>query len=308
VGKVTALMLIRLYVSHSYKPRCLRCVTSLCLKAAATSEPIMHYWSWLIVWIFGSALFLLLQVNAQPAPVDDAQYSGVRDLTVPGGLQQRVLYLRPKPSRGTIVMLPGGAGDLAIGDDGDLARDKNFVIRTRTLWLARGYAVVIPDALGGQNMRGLRSSPEYAKVVQALANFARAEMPSPLFLLGTSQGSIAAVNGAAHIPNGALAGVVLTESVSRQGKSGETVFDASPDRVTVPVLIVANRASVCRVAPAEDAPRIAAAMTNAPEVKVLYVQGGLTRSSDCGSESPHGYFGIENQVVDKIVNWLDAHA
>jgi hypothetical protein len=267
----------------------------------------MRNWSWLIVWIFGLALFLPLQLNAQPAPVDDAHYSGVRDLTVLDGSKQRVLYLRPKSSRGTIVMLPGGSGDAAIGDDGHLARDKNFVIRTRTLWLARGYAVVIPDALGGQNMRGLRSSPEYAQVIQALANFARTEVPSPVFLLGTSQGSIAAVNGAAHIPNGVLAGVVLTESVSRQSKSGETVFDASPDRVTVPALIVANRASACRAAPAEDAPQIAAAMTNAPEVKVLYVQGGVTRSSDCGSESPHGYFGIENEVVDKIVNWLDAH-
>jgi len=100
---------------------------------------------------------------------------------------------------------------------------------------------------------------------------------------------------------------VLTESVSRPSISGETVFDASPDRVIVPALIVANRTSACRVAPAEDAPRIAAAMGRAPEVTVLYVQGGVTRSSDCGSESPHGYFGIENEVVGKIVTWLDAH-
>jgi hypothetical protein len=263
--------------------------------------------SWPAVWIYGLALFLPLQVDAQPVPLDDAHYSGVRDLTVPGGLHQRVLYLRPQSTHGTIVMLPGGAGDVVIGGDGDVERDKNFVIRTRNLWLARGYAVVIPDALDGQNMRGLRSSPEYAQVVQALVNFAHAEMPSPVFVLGTSQGSIAAVNGAAHVSKGALAGAVLTESVSRQSKSGETVFDASPDRVTVPALIVANRASGCRVAPPEDAPRIAAAMTHAPEVKVLYVQGGVTHSSDCGSESPHGYFGIEDEVVDKIVNWLDAH-
>jgi hypothetical protein len=267
----------------------------------------MRNWSWPIAWIFGLALFLPSQLNAQPAAVDDANSSGVRDLTVPGGSPQRVLYLRPKSSRGTIVMLPGGAGDVAIGDDGDLGRDKNFATRTRNLWLARGYAVVIPDALGGQNMRGLRSSTDYAQVVKALVTFAHTEMPSPVFLLGTSQGSIAAVNGAAHLSNGALAGVVLTESVSRQSKSGETVFDASPDRVTVPALIVANRATACRVAPAEDAPQIAAAMTNAPEVKILYVQGGVTRSSDCGSESPHGYFGIENEVVNKIVSWLDAH-
>jgi len=37
------------------------------------------------------------------------------------------------------------------------------------------------------------------------------------------------------------------------------------------------------------------------------VQGGVTRSGDCGSESPHGYFGIEGQVVGEIVTWLNAH-
>jgi hypothetical protein len=83
------------------------------------------------------------------------------------------------------------------------------------------------------------------------------------------------------------------------------VFDASPNRV--PALIVANRRSACRVAPAEDSPKIAAAMTNAREVNVVYVEGGVIGSRDCGSLSPHDYLGIENTVVDQIVTRLDAH-
>jgi hypothetical protein len=261
----------------------------------------------IIVCLFVMAILVPGQLYAQSDVANDAQPGVVRDLQLTDGGRQRVLYLRPKSPLGTIVMLPGGTGDISVEEDGNLAHDKNFVVRTRNLWLARRYAVVIPDAADGQNMRGLRSSPEYARVVQALVDFAHAQMPGPVFLLGTSQGSIAAVNGAAHLSRGALAGVVLTESVSRHSKSDETVFDASPDRVTAPTLIVANRTSACRVAPAEDAPRIAATMTRAPEVKVLYVEGGVTRSNDCGSESPHGYFGIENQVVDEIASWLDAH-
>jgi hypothetical protein len=268
---------------------------------------------WFNGLLFGAALLLHAPLNAQsnernPAAhiQNDAQSGTVRDLPLVTG-QQRVLYARPQLPRGIIVMLPGGAGDVGIGDDGDFAHDKNFVIRTRALWLARGYAVIIPDAVDGRNMRGLRSSPEYAKIIQELVHFAHAEAAGPAFLFGTSQGSIAAMNGAAHLSKGELTGVVLTESVSRQNKSGETVFDALPDRVTVPALIVANRDSACRVAPSGDAPRIAAAMTRALAVKILYVQGGVTGSTDCGSESPHGYFGIENAVVDKIVAWLDAH-
>jgi hypothetical protein len=267
-----------------------------------------------IVSLVGGALLfpasLHAQSNGQGAGADvagQAPPDTVYDLPLAGG-QQRVLYVRPQSVRGTIVMLPGGAGEVEIGEDGDFAHGKNFVVRTRDLWRARGYAVVIPDAVNGQNMRGLRSSPEYARIVQDLVQFAHTKAPGPVFLLGTSQGSVAAMNGAAHLAKGELAGVVLTESVSRQSKSGETVFDAAPDAVTAPALIVANRDSACRVAPAGDAPRIAAAMTRAPEVNVIYVQGGVTRSSACGSESPHGYFGIESMVVDRIAAWLDAHS
>jgi hypothetical protein len=262
-------------------------------------------------WLVGSTL-VAVALFAAPAAAqgiagDTTQTGTVIDLPLTGGGQQRALYARPKTQRGTLVMLPGGAGDVGIDDDGDLAHGKNFVVRTRDLWLAHGYAVLIPDALDGQNMRGERSSAEYAQIVRDLVKFARKDVAGPVFLLGTSQGSIAAMNGASHLSKDELAGVVLTESVSRKSKSGETVFDASPDHVTVPALVVANRDSACRVAPADDAPRIAAAMTSAPEVKILYVQGGVTRARDCGSESPHGYFGIERTVVDGIAAWLDVH-
>lgn len=87
------------------------------------------------------------------------------------------------------------------------------------------------------------------------------------------------------------------------------MFDADPAQVTIPALVVANRDDRCNVAPPADAPRIAAAMTHSPEVKVLTVSGGVRRSKkDCGSLTPHGYYGIEDKVVDAIARWLDAHA
>jgi pimeloyl-ACP methyl ester carboxylesterase len=279
-------------------------------------RPSLRYYSHSAFRIALTLLFLssFLQIrggscNAAEAQGEDAgnAQETVREIALADGGTQRVLYARPASPKGTIIMLPGGAGDLGVEDDGGISHGNNFVVRTRALWLDRGYALVIPDALNGQNMRGLRSSPEYAQAVASLVSFAHAQAPGPVFLLGTSQGSIAAMNGAAHLSDSTLSGVVLTESVTRESKSGETVFDASPEHVTVPALIVANRDSACRVAPAEDAPRIAAAMPRAPEVKILYVQGGVTRSRACGSLSPHGYLGIERAVVERIVAWLKTH-
>ncbi|WP_315830815.1 alpha/beta hydrolase [Bradyrhizobium prioriisuperbiae] len=259
-----------------------------------------------------TALLLQGSAKADPQPVDAATTApgvpGERtiDLPLADGLTQRVLYAAPAHPRATVVMLPGGAGDVGLDDDGDLRHGHNFVVRTRALWVARGYAVVIPDTIDRTNLRGLRSSPQYAALVGDLARFAAVQAKAPVFLLGTSQGSIAAMNGAAHAPAGLIAGVILTESVSRMGGSHETVFSASPEAVRVPALVVANRDDRCDVARPEDAPRIAAAMTASPKVDVLYVSGGIDRSRrDCGSLTPHGYYGIEAEVIDGIGRWID---
>jgi hypothetical protein len=241
-------------------------------------------------------------------PVTDGSVAGEQVLNLPlgDGLTQRVLYASPARPRGVIVMLPGGSGDVGIRRDGDLRHDGNFVVRTRDLWVARGYAVLIPDTLERENLRGLRSSPAYAALVDGLARYARRTAQAPVFLLGTSQGSIAAMNGAAHAAPGALAGVVLAESVSVMGGSHETVFDADPAGVRAPALVVANRDDACDVAPPSQAPAIAQAMTRSIGVKVLYVSGGIDRSRKaCGSLSPHGYYGIEAQVVGQIAGWMD---
>lgn len=231
------------------------------------------------------------------------------DVPLGGDASQRILLVMPPHAFGTIIMLPGGAGDIGLERDGDIRHDDNFVVRTRASWAARGFAVLIPDTIYHGNLRGLRSSPEYGTLIGELVGFAHRRIAGPVFLLGTSQGAIAAMNGAAHAPAGTIAGVVLTESVSVMGGSGETVYSADPQQVRVPALIVANRSDRCKVAPPQAAPDIAAALTKSPDVRVLMVSGGVTRSAnDCGSLTPHGYFGIEDQVLSPVAAWMKAHS
>lgn len=248
---------------------------------------------------------------AQTGPTEQPLVARDRVVTLSlgDGLNQHVLYDAPPHPRATLVMLPGGSGDIGVQRDGDLRHDDNFVVRTRADWVARGYAVLIPDTIDHATLRGVRSSPEYGRLVEGLAAYARAHAPAPVFLVGTSQGTIAAMNGAAHARLGLIAGLVLTESVSVPGRrSTESVFDADPSGVRIPVLVVANRDDACNVAPPEMAPRIAAAMTRSPSVLVLSISGGMQRSDRaCGSLSPHGYYGIEQKVVGEIAGWLQTH-
>jgi hypothetical protein len=252
----------------------------------------------------GAAAFAQEAGAPSAAQVTPSQ-NEVHQLLVPAMGRQRVLYIAPAHPNATLIMFPGGAGRLGLKTDGSLRHGDNFVVRTRDDWVERGFAVLIPDTIDGANLRGERNSPAYATVIDALVNFARAQTTAPIFLLGTSQGSIAAMNGAANLPDGQISGVILTESVSRLGGSHETVFTASPGRVRVPALIVANRDDRCNVAPPEDAPRIAGAMLHSKDVQIERVSGGLTKSHKaCGSLSPHGYYGIESSVIDIIARWI----
>jgi pimeloyl-ACP methyl ester carboxylesterase len=252
-----------------------------------------------------AAVVVAAAVHAQRP--DAAPSEKLIDLPLAAGDHQRVLFAAPPKPKAAIVMLPGGSGEIGLTRGGDIRHNDNFVVRTRGLWNARGYAVLIPDTIDRANLRGLRSSPEYARVVIGMIGFAHDQVAAPVFLLGTSQGSIAAMNGAAHAPPETLAGVVLTESVSVLGGSGETVFDANPQDVRVRALVLANQDDRCDVAPPAMAAKIVAAMTHSPDVKLELVSGGVSRSSrDCGSLTPHGYYGIEDRVVRIIDSWMES--
>ena len=222
-------------------------------------------------------------------------------LAVPlaGGGTLRALLLRPDRPRAALVMLPGGDGEIGIAADGTVERADNVVIRTAPLWLARGYALLIPDA--GDNLRGTRSSPAYGAAVAALVAEVRRTVPGPVALVGTSQGAIAAVNGAGQ---GGVSGLVLLEAVSRLGGSHETVFDADPAAVSAPVLVVAGAADRCPVSPPGDAARVAAAFTRAARVDVLRIAGPSAGGRACGSLTAHGYRGAEADMVAGVAEWL----
>jgi hypothetical protein len=42
-------------------------------------------------------------------------------------------------------------------------------------------------------------------------------------------------------------------------------------------------------------------------LEVLAVSGGSLRSGPCDAMSPHGYLGIEDQVIRPMVAWIKSH-
>src|ERR1700755_1733082 len=97
-------------------------------------------------------------------------------------------------------MLPGGNGILEIGNDGSIRRmGRNLLLRTLPLWQAQGFAVAVLSPPNGMSLLGHRHTPAYAATIGQAVDLGRSRAIIPVWLVGSSQGSIAAVGAGARL-------------------------------------------------------------------------------------------------------------
>jgi hypothetical protein len=231
------------------------------------------------------------------------------DLPASGGGKQRVLYLQPSNPVAALILFAGGDGQIKLGSDGTPLDGGNFLVRTRDAWVRQGMAVAIPDVPDNQRtLFNRRTTADYAADIGQIVAYVRTQTKAPIWLVGTSQGTNAAVGGASRMTKGEIAGIVLTSSLTRQGDKPnlkETVFDANLAGIDVPVLILSHSGDKCAITPPGDAERIKAALKSSPKVEVVMVSGGSPPISDaCQAQAEHGFYGIEDSVVAQIAAWI----
>jgi hypothetical protein len=225
------------------------------------------------------------------------------------GVTQPFYVTRPVgPPKASLLLFTGGDGRLNPYRPADLQHG-NFLVRSRDLFVERGFLVAVIDIPSDQaaGLGSFRLSPDHATDVAAVVGWLRAADPAPIWLVGTSRGTISAALGAATIPG--LHGLVLTSSVTRNAPADPTsIFGVDLSRITLPTLVVNHRDDGCFVAVPADAPRLLDALTRAPVKQALLFEGGApARSKPCEALSAHGYYGIEPQVVAGIADWITQH-
>ena len=252
------------------------------------------------MWRLAAGIVLCSGLIALAQPLWAQNFAA--DIPLGSGGNERVLFASAANPRATLIMFPGGSGIVGVSASGTTT-NLNFLVRTLPLWLAQGFAVEILDAPNGASLLGQRHTSGYAAAIDRAIDFARSRANAPVWLVGTSQGSTAAANGAAHL-GGKIAGVVLSSSVTRQGRAGETVFDSEPGLIAAPALVVANQGDTCKLTPPGDAPNLVAALARSPRKEVIVVASDQIQSDPCEAMSPHGYLGIEPAVVQRIGDWI----
>lgn len=147
-----------------------------------------------------------------------------------------------------------------------------------------------------------RAGPDHVQDITAIVALLRQRADVPVWLVGTSRGTISAASVAARLGLAQVAGLVLTSTV------WPDVLRLAPlDRIAVPTLLLHNRDDACRESPPGSTEAGLAALSHAPVRQVIMVSGGLSRSTPCEALSPHGYYGIEDRAVAPIVEWIMSH-
>jgi len=217
-----------------------------------------------------------------------------------------VYWLMERPgATATLMLLPGGEGGIGYVK-GQEPRSKNFLVRTRDLFAAEGFNVAVvgkPSDKADMDL-AFRASKDNIEDLRIVAERLGKQFGLPVWLVGTSRGTVSAAAAAAVLDPPTIAGIVLTSSVT-YSKSQPAVPTLPLMNIHVPVLVMHHQRDACKDCDPREAHLITDRLTNAPVKKLLLVDGGGDHSGPvCEPMHYHGYIGMEAQAVKTITDWI----
>jgi len=248
---------------------------------------------------------VLVALTAGPAAAEEVKTIPTR----PGVTQSFLLLRRSETPAATVILFAGGNGAIGLDAAGRMSGlGGNFLVRNRGRFAEHDLMVAVPDApsdhAGG--LARFRASREHADDIRALIAALRATAPAPVWLVGTSMGTVSVASAAARLREGGPDGVVLTSTITRWNRNqGESVGDVKLKDIQVPTLVVHHREDACPFTPFSDIPGLMRDLSKAPRRELLTFEGGdPAQSAPCEARAAHGYLGLDAQVVKAIADWI----
>jgi hypothetical protein len=226
----------------------------------------------------------------------------VEVVTVRPGVTQSYLLLMPENPVATVVLFAGYGGYLDITSDGIQQPSQNFLVRTREMFAKKNFNTVVVDVpsdfSGVDGILGWRATQTHAQDLQKIITKLREASDVPVWLIGTSRGTISAANAAARLQVGGPDGLVLTASVY--------LGDVELDKIRIPTLIIHHEEDDCSASDFYAAKRLPAELKNVSRIEFIAFLGGRSpESGACDPLSEHGFFGLEEKVINTISSWIE---
>lgn len=253
-----------------------------------------------------------------------AQESCGEPVTLPVRGGESLTYSLAMPdstSRGVLLLLPGGGGALDLDAQGCPQKLKgNSLARSLPLFHEQGFVTALVDAPSdhrrGDGLGGFRIHSGHAEDIGAVIADLRQRTGLPVFVIGTSRGTISAVNAAARLSGPAAPDAVVLTSPVTSGYAGgkkawvaQSVFDLPLGDIRIPILVIAHAQDICVRTPPQLAKRILD-KTNGVREQMVMVEGGpgvpagLTPLKACRGQAPHGFVDQRDEVAAGIARFL----
>ncbi len=231
-------------------------------------------------------------------------------------VKQRILYIAADRAVASAILFAGGKGKSALKSSGEIKNPNNFLIRTRQRFADNGISVVVVDApsdhKGNKGMVGWRTSKAHATDIAAIVEWLRKKQGNPVWLIGTSRGTISAANAVARLggpEQSGITGIVLTSTVTGNSKKRpDNIYDTALKKIIQPALLVHNEEDLCRVTPPDAMDKLQRKLGKSSKVELITFFGGSpAQSRECGALAAHGFFRIESEVVEAIATWIKSN-
>lgn len=204
-----------------------------------------------------------------------------------------------------LIFFPGGNGAAPFKmTEGGVVSGWSFLVRSADNFIRSGFSVftVTPPSDHPTGMStGFRESPEHAEDIAYLANYLEQQGYERIFLVGNSRGTLSTAYLGTRLKDNHLKGIVLTSTLEY-----DNFLRWLPlNQLLLPVLMIHHRDDACRVSSFDEARVTRAALSATTTVDFTEVNGGAyPRSAPCENLSAHGFFGIEEKVVQVIAAWI----
>lgn len=221
------------------------------------------------------------------------------------GVKVPVYYMKRDGATATVVLLPGGAGGFGSPVDGK-PTGTNFLVRSRDDFADAGLNVAVMSRASDKNDLDYpdRVSDEHMTDIKTLVDYLKKDSGVPVWLVGTSRGTVSATAAAVRFGNSDLGGIVLTSSVVNYKKIG-AVPTQDLASIKIPVLVVHHEQDGCQNCKPHEVPGILKGLKNAPIKKLVMVNGGANPAGyPCEAMHYHGFIGMEKEAVALITDWI----
>lgn len=219
------------------------------------------------------------------------------------GVSVSFYYMKRDGAAATVVLLPGGGGGIGLRDG--VPTSDNFLVRSRDHFAAHGFNVTVVNRPTDKELDyEFRVSPAHIEDLRQVVEYLKTDAGLPVWLVGTSRGTVSAAAAAITFGNEKLAGLALTSSVTSNKRTG-AVPEQKLEAIRIPVLVLHHEKDACSVTFPRGTAWIIDGLKNAPVKKQVMVNGGANPTGDpCESLHWHGFIGMEKQAVDIIANWI----